>query len=60
MSCSVDELKSNKHYLDTGGFWIRPSVNRILSILVKLDSIKKVIGKDLSLAEMFAWIQHPL
>lgn len=56
MSCRIEKLKSNKHFLDTGGFWIRPSGNGILSLLVKLDSIKKVIGQDLSLPGIFAWI----
>lgn len=56
MSCTVEKLKSNKHYLDTGEFWIRPSFNRILSFLVELDSVKKVIGQDLSLAGIFACI----
>lgn len=54
MNCTVEKLKSNKHYLDTGAFWIRPSFNRILSFLVELDSVKKVIGQDLWLGYLHA------
>lgn len=60
MSLSVERLKSIKHHMDTSGFWIRPSVNGILSFLVKLNSVNGVSGQDLSLFRMFAWIQHLL
>jgi len=56
VSLSVEKLKSIKYYLDTGGFWIRPSVDGILPFLVKLDSVSRVAGQDLSLVGMFSWI----
>lgn len=56
MSFSVEKLKSMKHYLDSGGFWIRPQVNGILSFLVKPQNVNRVTGQDLSLVGMFASI----